>query len=79
MPWLPLVGSTMMESGLRSPARSASSIIFRAVRVLMEPPTFNPSYFTRTWALSGPTIRESRIIGVAPTASSTLLYIMSLT
>lgn len=48
------VGSTMMESGPSSPRSSARSIIFSAVRVFTEPPTFTASNFTSTWASSGP-------------------------
>ena len=71
IPWLPLVGSTMMESGFKMPASSAARIIWSAVRVLIDPPTFRPSYLTRTSASSGPVIRLRRISGVLPTASNT--------
>ena len=73
MPWLPLVGSTMMLSLSISPSRSACSIMFSAVRVLMEPPTFSASTFTSISALPGSGMRFSRTMGVLPTASSIVL------
>ena len=76
IPWLPLVGSTIIESERINPRRSASSIIFNAVRVLMEPPTFNASNFTRTSAAPGGTIRCNRTSGVFPTASKTVSQII---
>ena len=51
------------------PSFSAWLIMFKAVRVLMEPPTFSPSYFTSTWAEFSPTIRDRRTMGVCPTHS----------
>ena len=59
----------MMESGPMRPSFSAWLIMFKAVRVLMEPPTFSPSYFTSTWAEFSPTIRDRRTMGVCPTHS----------
>ena len=67
----------MMESGASSPRSSARSIIFSAVRVFTEPPTFTASNFTNTWASSGPLMRRSRTSGVDPTASRTLSQIIA--
>ena len=57
MPWLPLVGSTIIESGPMRPFASASQIMFHAVRVLIDPPTFNASNFTSTSAEPAATMR----------------------
>ena len=74
MPWLPLVGSTMIvRPGSMRPSASAASIMFRAVRVLIDPPTLRPSILTRTSALPGFGMRVRRMSGVLPTASRMLL------
>ena len=79
MPWLPLVGSTMVFSpGRIRPCFSAVSIMARAVLVLMDPPAFMASNFTRIWASCGPVIWFRRMRGVCPVASSMLPYIISL-
>ena len=41
-PQVPLVGSTIMESGRIFPSSTAALIMFMAVRVLIEPPTLSP-------------------------------------
>src|SRR3989339_1148320 len=48
IPVLPEVGSTIMESGLRWPSRSAPSSMARATRSLMLPPGFRNSALAKT-------------------------------
>src|SRR5262245_16359619 len=70
MPVLPDVPSTIVPPGLSRPARSASSIIFTAMRSLIELPGLNVSIFARTVPLTMPlVIRLMRTIGVPPMAS----------
>src|SRR5262249_9986195 len=70
MPVFPDVPSTIVPPGLRSPARSASSIIFTAMRSLIELPGLNVSIFARTVPLTTPLVmRLMRTIGVSPMAS----------
>src|SRR5438477_11659416 len=70
MPVLPEVPSTIVPPGFRRPARSASSIIFTAMRSLIELPGLNVSSFARTVPLTTPlVIRLMRTIGVSPIAS----------
>jgi hypothetical protein len=65
MPVLPDVPSMMVPPGLRSPARSASSIILSAMRSLIELPGLNVSSFARTVALTSPLVNAwMRTIGV---------------
>jgi len=76
IPVFPLVGSTIVPPGRRSPARSAASIIARPMRSFTEPPGFSISSFARTsgWWLSGPRSRVTRVnrtSGVWPTSSRT--------
>ena len=73
MPVLPLVGSTMTEPLLRTPRRSASSIISFATRSFTEPAGFIPSSFARIRAFApifSPK-RDSSNRGVRPTNSAT--------
>ncbi len=70
---LPLLASSTILPDVNSPAASACSIIFSAMRSLTEPPGFNPSSFTST---STPGTRFRRLIrtrGVFPTNSRTEL------
>ena len=70
MPVLPEVPSTMVPPGLSRPARSASSIIFTAIRSLIELPGLNVSSLTSTVPLTMPCgMRFNRTIGVPPIAS----------
>ena len=71
MPVLPLVGSTIVPPGFSLPEASASSIIARAIRSLIDPPGLERSDFSQTWALS-PKIRLTRICGVLPMVWRTL-------
>ena len=72
---LPDVGSTIVPPGLRSPARSAASIIGSPIRSLTEPPGFSVSSLARIrgCASSAPEVaagmRVSRTSGVSPTRS----------
>src|ERR1041384_1288585 len=76
MPVLPDVPSTIVPPGFKRPARSASSIIFTAMRSLIELPGLNVSTFASTSpAITPRVMRLMRIIGVAPIASSTLSQI----
>src|SRR5437899_495113 len=70
MPVLPEVPSMMVPPGLRRPDRSASSIIFTAMRSLIELPGLNVSILTSTVASTRPrVILLMRTIGVSPIAS----------
>ena len=60
----------MVPPGLSRPFRSASSIIFRAMRSLVEWPGLNVSSFTSTSALTSPRVMACiRTIGVPPMVS----------
>ena len=48
MPVLPLVGSMIVPPGLSAPDFSASSIMARPMRSLIDPPGFARSFFTQT-------------------------------
>ena len=65
---LPLVPSMIVPPGLSNPFRSASSIIFTAIRSLMLWPGLNVSIFAYTVAGMSPTTRWRRTIGVHPMA-----------
>src|SRR5437899_3468237 len=70
IPVLPEVPSMIVPPGLSSPAFSASSIIFTAMRSLIELPGLNVSIFASTVASISPrVIRLMRTIGVSPIAS----------
>src|SRR5438309_1315110 len=70
MPVLPDVPSTIVPPGRSNPARSASSIIFTAIRSLIELPGLNVSSLASTVALTSPLVRALiRTIGVPPMAS----------
>src|SRR6185295_9169452 len=70
MPVLPEVPSMIVPPGLRSPARSASSIIFTAMRSLIELPGLKVSTLASTVPLTTPLVmRLMRTIGVPPIAS----------
>src|SRR5262249_189248 len=76
MPVLPEVPSMIVPPGFSFPARSASSIIFTAMRSLIELPGLNVSILTRTVPLTTPfVIRLMRTIGVSPMASRMVLQI----
>src|SRR5678816_837149 len=68
IPVLPLVPSMIVPPGLSSPCRSASSIIFTAIRSLMLLPGLNVSILAYTAAGMSRTIPCRRIIGVHPIA-----------
>ena len=73
MPVLPDVPSTIVPPGLSFPDRSASAIIFTAMRSLIELPGLNVSSFTSTVASVTPrVIALMRTIGVKPIASRML-------
>src|SRR5262245_45513466 len=66
----------IVPPGLSSPARSASSIIFTAMRSLIELPGLKVSIFARTVAGTTPLVmRLMRTIGVWPIASRMLSQI----
>src|SRR5204862_2318230 len=70
MPVLPDVPSMIVPPGLSRPAFSASSIIFTAIRSLIELPGLNVSILASTVASTSPrVIRLMRTIGVSPIAS----------
>ena len=71
MPVLPLVGSTIVAPGFRTPRRSASSTIETAMRSLTLPPGLSDSTLAATIAPPGFGSRFSRTIGVRPTSSRT--------
>ncbi len=73
MPVFPDVPSMIVPPGFRTPARSASSIIFTAMRSLMELPGLKVSTFASTVPLTTPCVmRLMRTIGVSPIASRML-------
>src|SRR5687767_3553285 len=66
----------IVPPGLSSPWRSASSIIFTAIRSLIELPGLKVSILTKTSAAMTPcVIRLMRTIGVPPIASRIVLQI----
>ena len=69
---LPEVGSTIVAPGLRTPRRSASSIISRAMRSLIEPPGFCRSSLTQTSTRGSKSLLIRRC-GVSPMLSRMLL------
>ena len=70
MPVLPDVPSMIVPPGLSRPSRSASSIIFTAMRSLIELPGLNVSILATTSAATTPLgMRLSRTIGVSPMVS----------
>src|SRR5215211_1314696 len=73
MPVLPLVASTTVWPGLRSPRRSASSMMLIAKRSLTEPAGLKNSAFTYTRTCAGARLLI-RIHGVSPIVSTTLSY-----
>ena len=75
MPVLPLVGSMMTVSGLISPCFSASVIMLKHMRSLTLPPGFLDSSLPRTVLLSPSVSLLSRMSGVFPMVSKTLLKI----
>ena len=70
-PVFPLVFSTMVPPFRRSPAFSAFSRMWMAIRSLMDPPGFMYSSFTSTVAASRGTTFPSLTIGVRPMADRT--------
>ena len=68
MPVLPDVPSMIVPPGLRRPSRSASSIIFTAIRSLIELPGLNVSSLASTWPVTSRAMRLMRTIGVWPMA-----------
>jgi len=80
MPVLPEVPSMTVPPGRRRPSRSASSIIFRAIRSLIEFPGLNVSTFANTVAGITPlAMALMRTIGVCPMASRMLSQIFFVT
>src|SRR5262245_30140274 len=75
MPVLPEVPSMIVPPGLSRPARSASSIIWTAMRSLMELPGLKVSIFARTVAFQPLVMELIRTIGVSPMASRMVLQI----
>src|SRR3989338_7831919 len=71
MPVFPLVGSTRVAPGARSPRRSASSTMATAIRSLTLPPGLSDSIFASTVAPSALARRLSLTSGVPPPTSST--------
>src|SRR3954469_21080674 len=73
MPVLPEVGSTIVLPGPMTPRRSASSIIERPMRSLIEPPGFARSAFIHTSTCGRCAYsRLMRIWGVSPMVSRML-------
>src|SRR6478609_4477708 len=68
MPVFPDVGSMIVPPGFSLPERSASSIIARAMRSLIDPPGLARSDFIHTSARS-PNSRLILIVGVLPMVS----------
>src|SRR5215813_10728490 len=76
MPVLPDVPSMIVPPGFSLPARSASSIIFTAMRSLIELPGLKVSILARTVPGTTPLVmRLMRTIGVSPIASRIVLAI----
>ena len=72
---LPDVPSMIVPPGLSSPFFSASSIIFKAIRSLMELPGLKVSTLTSTSAVTSLVMRLRRTSGVSPMASRIVLQI----
>ena len=73
MPVLPDVGSTIVLPGPSTPRRSASSIIERPMRSLIEPPGFARSAFIHTSTCGRSANRRlMRMWGVSPIVSRML-------
>ena len=68
LPVLPPVYSTTGWPGVRRPARSAPSIMARAMRSLYDPVGLAASSFTQTSAMPGSTRWTRRTTGVFPMA-----------
>ena len=66
---LPLVGSTIVPPGFKSPSRSAASMMRVAMRSFDEPPGFRYSTFASTVALMPSVTRFSFTSGVLPIRS----------
>src|SRR5438270_10268840 len=77
MPVLPEVGSMIVPPGLSFPERSASSIMARPMRSLIEPPGLARSDFIHTSARS-PNRRLIRMCGVLPMVSRMFAAIIAL-
>ena len=75
MPVLPDVGSMMVPPGLSCPLASAASTIASATRSLMEPPGLARSDLIQT--LASGNRRDTRMCGVPPMVSRTLLAFMT--
>jgi hypothetical protein len=76
MPVFPDVPSTTVPPGFRRPSRSASSIMRRAIRSLIELPGLKVSTLARTVASVTPLVMALiRTIGVFPIASRMLAKI----
>ena len=69
---LPLVPSMIVPPGLSSPSRSASSIIFTAMRSLMQWPGLKVSTLAYTVAATSRVMRFRRTSGVLPMVSRML-------
>src|SRR5437773_8869275 len=77
MPVLPDVPSMIVPPGLSKPCFSASSIIFTAMRSLIELPGLNVSILATTSAATTPRVmRLIRTIGVCPMTSRMLEEIL---
>jgi hypothetical protein len=70
MPVLPLVGSTIVSPGPRSPDSSAAATIARAGRSFAEPPGLNDSTFAAIVVPSG----ESTATSGEPTVSKMVSF-----
>jgi hypothetical protein len=68
---LPLVGSTIVEPGRRTPSFSAFSTMARAILSFTDPPGLSDSSLTSTSAPDFGTTRFSRTSGVPPMTSRT--------
>src|SRR5262245_966462 len=80
MPVFPEVPSMIVPPGFSRPARSASSIIFTAMRSLIELPGLNVSILASTVPRTTPRVtRLMRTIGVPPMASRIVLQIFFVT
>jgi hypothetical protein len=69
MPVFPDVGSSTMRSLVRTPVRSASSIMYLAMRSLTLPLGFCPSSFAKSFTEGFGLIRGISTSGVLPMAS----------
>ena len=76
IPVLPEVPSMMVPPGFNLPSRSASSIIFKAIRSLIELPGLVDSTFANTIAGISLVILFNLTKGVFPIVSKILLYHM---